>query len=121
MEKFRKEMKGRKTSTGRNAVMPGEQNPEFPGGEKACMAFLSKNIHYPPVCVSEEASGRVYVQFVVEKDGEIGQIRVLRSPHPYLAQEAVRVVGMMPDWKPGYKNGKPVRVLFSLPVKFGLK
>ena len=76
------------TSTGRNAVMPGEQNPEFPGGEKACMAFLSKNIHYPPVCVSEEASGRVYVQFVVEKDGEIGQIRVLRSPHPYLAQEA---------------------------------
>lgn len=58
VEKFRKEMKGRKTSTGRNAVMPGEQNPEFPGGEKACMAFLSKNIHYPPVCVSEEASGR---------------------------------------------------------------
>ena len=57
----------------------------------------------------------------MEKDGEIGQIRVLRSPHPYLAQEAVRVVGMMPDWKPGYKNGKPVRVLFSLPVKFGLK
>ena len=85
------------------------------------MACLFKNIHYPPVCVSEEASGRVYVQFVVEKDGGIGQIRVLRSPHPYLAQEAVRVVGIMPDWKPGYKNGKPVRVLFSLPVKFGLK
>ena len=121
LKEFRKETKGPKTGTGRNAVMPGEQNPEFPGGEKACMAFLSKNIHYPPVCVSEEASGRVYVQFVVEKDGEIGQIRVLRSPHPYLAQEAVRVVGMMPDWKPGYKNGKPVRVLFSLPVKFGLK
>ena len=99
----------------------GETNPEFPGGNEACIAFLARNIKYPPICIEEEVSGRVYVRFVVGKDGSIGQIHVLRSPNPYLSAEAMRVVGRMPKWKPGTVDGKPVRVLFSLPVLFRLR
>ena len=100
--------------------MKPDKEAMFPGGLKKCVAFLSGNLKYPPACAKEKIQGRVFVQFVVEKDGSIGQIRTLRSPHPYLSLEAMRVVGKMPDWQPAVKGGKPVRCLFVLPVNFTL-
>ena len=93
-----------------------EENPRFPGGEEACMKWLSDNIKYPPICVEQGIQGRVYAQFVVNKDGSIVDIKIVRSPDPYLSKEAERVLKMMPKWSPGKQRGKPVRVKFSLPV-----
>ena len=93
-----------------------EQNPEFPGGDAACMKWLQENIKYPPICVEQNIQGRVIATFVVNKDGSIVDITIVRSPDPYLSKEAERVLKMMPRWKPGRQGGKPVRVKFSLPV-----
>lgn len=98
-----------------------EENPRFPGGEEACMKWLSDNIKYPPICVEQGIQGRVYAQFVVNKDGSIVDIKIVRSPDPYLSKEAERVLNMMPKWSPGKQRGKPVRVKFSLPVMFRLQ
>ena len=98
-----------------------EENPKFPGGEEACMKWLSDNIKYPPICVEQGIQGRVYAQFVVNKDGSIVDIKIVRSPDPYLSKEAERVLKMMPKWSPGKQRGKPVRVKFSLPVMFRLQ
>ncbi len=98
-----------------------EENPRFPGGEEACMKWLSDNIKYPPICVEQGVQGRVYAQFVVNKDGSIVDIKIVRSPDPYLSKEAERVLKMMPKWSPGKQRGKPVRVKFSLPVMFRLQ
>ena len=98
-----------------------EENPRFPGGEEACMKWLSDNIKYPPICVEQGIQGRVYAQFVVNKDGSIVDIKIVRSPDPYLSKEAERVLKMMPKWSPGKQRGKPVRVKFSLPVMFRLQ
>ncbi len=98
-----------------------EENPRFPGGDEACMKWLSENIKYPPICVEQGIQGRVYAQFVVNKDGSIVDIKIVRSPDPYLSKEAERVLKMMPKWSPGKQRGKPVRVKFSLPVMFRLQ
>ena len=98
-----------------------EENPRFPGGEEACMKWLSENIKYPPICVEQGIQGRVYCQFVVNRDGSIVDIKILRSPDPALSKEAERVLKMMPRWSPGKQRGKPVRVKFSLPVMFRLQ
>ena len=98
-----------------------EENPRFPGGEEACMKWLSDNIKYPPICVEQGIQGRVYAQFVVNRDGSIVDIKIVRSPDPYLSKEAERVLNMMPKWSPGKQRGKPVRVKFSLPVMFRLQ
>ncbi len=98
-----------------------EENPKFPGGEEACMKWLSDNIKYPTICVEQGIQGRVYAQFVVNKDGSIVDINIVRSPDPYLSKEAERVLKMMPRWSPGKQRGKPVRVKFSLPVMFRLQ
>ncbi|MCD8318098.1 MAG: energy transducer TonB [Paraprevotella sp.] len=98
-----------------------EENPKFPGGEEACMKWLADNIKYPPICVEQGIQGRVYVQFVVNKDGSIVDIKIVRSPDPYLSKEAERVLKLMPKWSPGRQRGKPVRVKFSLPVMFRLQ
>ena len=98
-----------------------EENPRFPGGEEACMKWLADNIRYPSICVEQGIQGRVYAQFVVNKDGSIVDIKVVRSPDPYLSKEAERVLKMMPKWSPGKQRGKPVRVKFSLPVMFRLQ
>ena len=90
-------------------------------GEEACMKWLSDNIKYPPICVEQGIQGRVYAQFVVNKDGSIVDIKIVRSPDPYLSKEAERVLKMMPKWSPGKQRGKPVRVKFSLPVMFRLQ
>ncbi len=98
-----------------------EENPRFPGGEEACMKWLADNIRYPSICVEQGIQGRVYAQFVVNKDGSIVDIKIVRSPDPYLSKEAERVLKLMPKWSPGKQRGKPVRVKFSLPVMFRLQ
>lgn len=97
-----------------------EEAPSFPGGDAACMAWLAKNIKYPPACVEQGIQGRVMVSFVVNKDGSIVDVQIMRSPDPMLGDEAKRVVSSMPKWKPGKQRGKPVRVKFTLPVMFRL-
>ncbi len=98
-----------------------EEMPSFPGGDAECMRFLNKNIKYPTIAQENGIQGRVILQFVVNKDGSIVDVTVARSVDPYLDKEAVRVVKMMPKWKPGKQRGKPVRVKYTLPVMFRLQ
>jgi protein TonB len=100
-----------------------EENPEFPGGEKALFAYLSKNTNFPPIAKDAGIQGIVYVQFVVMEDGKINpdMVEILRGVHPALDQEAIRVVKSMPSWSPGKQRGKPVRVYYKLPFRFTLK
>jgi protein TonB len=98
-----------------------EQMPEFPGGTDELMAYLRKNTVYPTIAQENGISGRVYVQFVVNKNGEIVNIKVVRGVDVSLDREAVRVIQSMPRWKPGKQNGNSVRVQMSLPVNFKLE
>ena len=93
-----------------------EEMPSFPGGQGALMAFLSSNIKYPVVAQENGVQGRVIVGFVVEKDGSISDVKVMRSVDPSLDREAQRVVKAMPKWKPGKQNGSAVRVKYTVPV-----
>lgn len=99
-----------------------EKNPEFPGGTEALYQFIAANIKWP--CKDCDCFGRVFVTFVIEKDGKVSNAKVLRdicSPEAGFGEEALRVVNLMPKWKPGYQNGKPVRVQYNLPINFTLK
>lgn len=98
-----------------------EQQPEFPGGEAAMMAYIKKNLKYPASASENGIQGRVTLSFVVEKDGSISNIEILRSPAEELSQEAIRLVKSMPNWKPGVLKGKKVRVKYILPVTFRLQ
>ena len=98
-----------------------EQQPEFPGGMSALMKFLSDNIKYPVIAQENGIQGRVITNFVVERDGSITDVNVVRGQDPSLDKEAVRVIKTMPRWKPGQQRGKPVRVRFTLPVQFRLQ
>jgi len=98
-----------------------EKMPEFPGGMQALMKYLSSNINYPQDAIETGIYGRVYISFVVEKDGSITDVQVTRSVHPSLDKEAARVVKNMPKWAPGKQLNKPVRVRYTLPVNFRLK
>jgi len=93
--------------------------PEFPGGMQALQRFLRDNIPYPTIGHSS-IQGRVVVQFVVRKTGEITDIAVVRGVDPLLDREAIRVVQLMPRWIPGEHQGEKVNVLFTFPVRFGL-
>ena len=98
-----------------------EQMPTFPGGQQELMSYLGKNIKYPTIAQENGTQGRVIIQFVVERDGSITDVRVARGVDPYLDKEAVRVVKSMPKWIPGKQNGKAVRVKFTVPVMFRLQ
>ena len=98
-----------------------EQMPAFPGGMQELMVYLGKNIKYPTIAQENGTQGRVIIQFVVERDGTISDVRVARGVDPYLDKEAVRVVKSMPMWIPGKQNGKAVRVMFTVPVMFRLQ
>lgn len=98
-----------------------EQMPEFPGGMKALMKFLSENIRYPSVAQDNGIQGRVMLDFVVNKDGSIVDVHVLKGVDASLDNEAVRVVKSMPKWSPGRQRGKAVRVKYVLPVVFRLQ
>lgn len=97
-----------------------EVDAEYVGGEKARVAFLSKNIKYPEEARKNEIQGRVYVTFVIEKDGSISNIKVVRGIGYGCDEEAVRVIKLMPNWMPGKQRGEPVRVQFNLPLVFKL-
>lgn len=100
-----------------------EQMPTFPGGDAEMMKFIQKNVQYPQVEKEAGISGTCYVTFVVEKDGSITDVKVLRgvSGGPGCDKEAMRVVKSMPGWKAGKQNGREVRVQFNLPIKFTLR
>jgi protein TonB len=98
-----------------------EQMPSFPGGMGALMNWLSQNIKYPVIAAENGVQGRVIVQFVVEKDGSITDVKVAKSVDPSLDKEAARVVGSMPHWIPGKQNGSAVRVKYTVPVTFKLQ
>lgn len=97
-----------------------EQQPEFPGGMNALMAYLAKSIRYPAFEAENGIQGRVTLSFVVERDGNISDIQEMRSPSEGLTKEARRVVQNMPKWQPGKQRGKAVRVKFMLPITFRL-
>lgn len=97
-----------------------EEMPKFPGGEEAMMKYLSENITYPTLALKDTIQGKVFVNYIVEKDGTVSNAKIVRSAHPLLDQEALRVVNAMPDWIPGKQRGEAVRVNFMLPINFAL-
>ena len=97
-----------------------EEQPEFKGGTSNLYKYLSDNIKYPKKCRKKEITGKVYVQFVIDKDGSVTDVKTLRSPHKLLTKEAERVVKKMPKWTPGEHKGKPVKVRNTLPIHFDL-
>lgn len=97
-----------------------EQQPSFPGGAGALNRWLAENVKYPARAAEKGIEGRVIVQFIVGTDGSITNARVVRSVNQYLDKEALRVVSVMPRWKPGMQDGKPVRVRYTVPVTFRL-
>jgi len=98
-----------------------EQLPEFPGGADKLNRYLTENLHYPAQAKESSISGTVYVQFVVNKKGQISEAKVLRGIGSGCDEEALRVIKAMPRWKPGMQRGKPVKVVFNMPVKFSLE
>ena len=102
------------------SIDPVETQPQFPGGEDSLYNFIYSNLRYPELAICTKMEGRVFITFVVEKDGSITNVRILRDIGGGCGQEAKRVVEMMPKWIPGKQNGKTVRVQYNLPVTFKL-
>ena len=98
-----------------------EQMPQFPGGEAALMKYLQSHINYPPMAAENNVQGRVVVQFVVDKTGKVGEVKVVRSVDKDLDKEAVRVCKSLPKFTPGRQNGQAVSVWYTLPVTFKLQ
>jgi protein TonB len=100
-----------------------DEDPEFPGGYAAMMAFIQKNFNYPQVAIENNIQGKCYVKFVVKGDGSVSGVQVERgiAGCPECDKEAMRVVRMMPGWKPGKVNGKSVSTLYRLPINFALE
>jgi periplasmic protein TonB len=98
-----------------------EDMPSFPGGEEALFKYLAQNIKYPQIAKEAGITGRVFVNFVIDKEGNVTDVKVLRGIGGGCDEEAVRVVKNMPKWSPGKQRGKPVKVSYNLPIKFSLK
>jgi len=98
-----------------------EQRPEFPGGMEKLYQFIGENIKYPELAEKQRIEGRVIVKFVVQKDGSIANVEVLKSPHESLSEEAIRVMQIMPKWIPGKVNGEFISVYYTLPFTFKLE
>ena len=98
-----------------------DEKPSFPGGESAMKSYLNSNVKYPAAAQENGIQGRVIVQFIIEKDGSISDVKISRSVDPSLDREALRVVKAMPKWNPGKLNGTVVRVKSEVPVAFGLR
>lgn len=98
-----------------------EKSPEFPGGDDSLYAFIGRNIKYPEAAKKNKIEGRVFVTFVIEKDGQVSSAKILRDIGGGCGEEALRVVNSMPKWKPGTQRGNPVRVQFNLPIMFQLQ
>jgi TonB family protein len=97
-----------------------EVMPKFKGGKEALYTYLGNNIKYPEDAKKEGIEGTVYVTYVIEKDGSVSHVKVLRGVHESLDKEAVRVIKEMPKWEPGKQRGKPVRVQYNMPIKYTL-
>jgi TonB family protein len=97
-----------------------DKMPEYPGGFEALIHFLQENIKYPDQAKKDGIQGRVFVNFVVEKDGSVSNVGILRGIGGGCDEEAIRVVELMPKWKPGMHEGKAARVAYNLPIKFAL-
>src|SRR5687767_3398867 len=97
-----------------------EIQAQFPGGQEEMRNFIMKNLRYPPQAVENRITGKVYVSFVVDVEGHISDIKLVRDIGGGCGQEALRVVKMMPDWKPGRQNGRPVKSRYSMPIVFDL-
>ena len=98
-----------------------EDMPEFPGGNVALLKWISDNVSYPTIAAENGIEGRVYCQFVVNADGSVSEVVVVRPLDPNLDKEAIRVLRLLPKFKPGQQRGKPVRVKYSVPVRFQLQ
>ena len=97
-----------------------EQMPEYPGGMQALFEYLGQNLKYPEDAKEQKVEGRVIAIFVVETDGSISNVEVVKPVFPSLDAEAVRVLSGMPKWKPGMQSGKVVRVKYTVPISFNL-
>lgn len=97
-----------------------ENMPQYPGGMDSLVSYLSSNIVYPEAAKKDSITGKVFISFVVEKDGQVSDVSILRGIGGGCDKEAIRVVSMMPNWKPGLDKGKAVRVKYNLPIKFAL-
>ena len=95
-----------------------EKMPEFPGGNEAMAQYITDNIKYPQKAKRKKISGKVFVSFIVEKDGSVSNVEVIRGIGGGCDEEAIRVVSNMPKWEPGTQRGKPVRVKYILPLNF---
>lgn len=111
-----------KKSSGKDAHENlGDQDPSFPGGDVACMKWLTNNINYPKEAMEKGIEGRVIVRFVVTKNGKITNAEVVRPVDPLLETEALRAIRSMPDWVPAKRNGQNVDLQFTLPITFRLQ
>ena len=98
-----------------------EERPEYPGGMKEAIKYIQTHIQYPPAAIYKKIQGRVWIESVIDRNGKVVQPKVAYSVHPLLDQEALRIVRMMPDWKPGKLNGETVKVKYSFPVTFRIE
>ncbi|MEE2953732.1 MAG: energy transducer TonB [Bacteroidota bacterium] len=97
-----------------------EQMPIFPGGDLGLMKYIQRNVRYPAIAKEYNITGKVYVSFIVDKQGSVTNVKVVRGVDKNLDAEAVRVVKSLPKYKPGKQRGKPVRVMFTIPINFTL-
>ena len=98
-----------------------EQMPEYPGGQAALIEYISNNVKYPDDAAKNKVEGKVFVTFVVDTDGKITDVSLLRKVFPSLDAEAIRVISGMPNWIPGKQKGQVVRVKYTVPIMFRLK
>lgn len=98
-----------------------EQMPQFPGGDEALLKYLATSVKYPVIAQENGIQGRVFVSFVIDKNGDVTNVRVARPFDPNLDKEAVRVVQSMPKWTPGKQRGKAVKVSYNVPINFVLQ
>jgi protein TonB len=98
-----------------------EDKPLYPGGQDAMLKFLGDNLKYPKIAKEAGILGVVIVQFIIEKDGTVGEVKIVRGLGGGCNEEAIRVVSMMPKWTPGRQRGKAVKVTFHIPLKFSLR
>lgn len=98
-----------------------EDMPNYPGGDKGLFKFISETVTYPQEAKDKGIEGVTYISYVVEKDGSVSSLKIVRGSNPYLDKEALRVVGSLGGFDPGRQNGEPVRVSFILPIRFELK
>ena len=97
-----------------------DEMPEYPGGKEGLFKFISENVQYPEKAKKEAITGKVFVSFVIDKDGSVTDVKIARSVNPELDDEAVRVVKKLKKWTPGKKDGEVVKVGFTMPIKFAL-